>query len=80
MMNIGSAYYGAMHETKRWLSWPVASVFGYCTADYNLQLLDAFQVAAALQSKCEAILTNDMQLKRVKELRVLVVSELEIAE
>jgi predicted nucleic acid-binding protein len=49
-------------------------------ADYNLQLADAFQVAAALDSKCEAMLTNDLQLKRVKELRVLVVGELEVAE
>ena len=44
---------------------------------YNLQLPDALQVAAALIAGCEAFLTNDAALKRVTELRVLVVCELE---
>ncbi|QFS42810.1 type II toxin-antitoxin system VapC family toxin [Nostoc sphaeroides] len=42
---------------------------------YNLQLPDALQVAAAIIAGCEAFLTNDAALKRVKELRVLVVYE-----
>ncbi|WP_339381369.1 PIN domain-containing protein [Brasilonema sp. UFV-L1] len=44
---------------------------------YNLQLADALQVAAALTAGCEAFLTNDDALKRVTELRILVVGELE---
>jgi len=44
---------------------------------YNLKLTDALQVAAAIASNCEAFLTNDVQIKRVTELKVLVVSELE---
>ncbi|MCC5664290.1 hypothetical protein LC653_10260 [Nostoc sp. CHAB 5784] len=44
---------------------------------YNLQLPDALQVAAAIIAGCEAFLTNDAALKRVTELRVLVVCELE---
>ena len=44
---------------------------------YNLQLPDALQIAAAIASNCEAFLTNDVQIKRVTELKVLVVSELE---
>ncbi len=44
---------------------------------YNLQLPDALQVAAALTSGCEAFLTNDAALKRVTELKVLLVGELE---
>ncbi len=47
-------------------------------ARYNLQLPDAFQIATALETNCEAFLTNDVQLKRVTELRVLVVGELEL--
>lgn len=43
---------------------------------YNLKLPDALQIATAIQSKCDAFLTNDLQLKRVKELSVLVLSEL----
>jgi predicted nucleic acid-binding protein len=45
---------------------------------YNLQLPDALQVASALIAKCQAFLTNDEALKRVTELRVLVVGELEV--
>ncbi|MEH1809559.1 type II toxin-antitoxin system VapC family toxin [Nostoc sp.] len=44
---------------------------------YNLQLPDALQVAAAIIAGCKAFLTNDAALKRVTELRVLVVCELE---
>jgi predicted nucleic acid-binding protein len=46
-------------------------------AQYNLALTDAFQVAAALAAGCDAILTNDSGLKRVTEIAVLVLSELE---
>lgn len=46
-------------------------------ARHNLTLLDAFQVAAAVQSGCDALLTNDIMLKRVTEVRILVLNELE---
>jgi predicted nucleic acid-binding protein len=39
---------------------------------------DALQVATALNSSCEAFLTNDSNLKRVTQLRVLVLDELEL--
>jgi len=45
---------------------------------YNLALLDAYQVAVALAGNCEALLTNDVAFKRVTELCVLVVDELEL--
>ncbi len=44
---------------------------------YNLKMTDALQLATALEANCEAFLTNDAQLKRVTELKVLLVSELE---
>jgi predicted nucleic acid-binding protein len=44
---------------------------------YNLKLPDALQIATAIVSHCDVFLTNDAQLKRVKELRVLVISDLE---
>jgi predicted nucleic acid-binding protein len=47
-------------------------------AQYNLSLTDAFQIAAALAADCEAFLTNDTTLKRVNELRVLVLGELQV--
>ncbi|WP_416670565.1 type II toxin-antitoxin system VapC family toxin [Egbenema bharatensis] len=44
---------------------------------HNLKLTDALQLATALEAGCQAFLTNDTQLKRVTELKVLVISELE---
>ena len=45
---------------------------------YGLKLPDALQVATALVNGCEVFLTNDATLKRVTELRVVVLSELEV--
>ena len=47
-------------------------------ARYNLRTPDALQIAAILAAGCDAFLTNDIQLKRVTELRVLVLNELEM--
>jgi predicted nucleic acid-binding protein len=47
-------------------------------ARYNLTLPDAVQVAVALTAGCEAMLTNDVDLRRVRELRVILVDELEL--
>ena len=47
-------------------------------AIYNLKTPDALQVATALESNCEAFLTNDAGIKRVTEIRVLVLDELEL--
>ena len=45
-------------------------------ARYNLGLADAFQVATALAAGCDALLTNDLTLKQVQELPVLVLDDL----
>ena len=47
-------------------------------ARYNLSLTDAFQIAAALGAGCDAFLTNDTGLKRVQEITILVLDELEV--
>jgi len=47
-------------------------------ARYNLGLADALQVAVALSAACDAFLTNDVALKRVVELPILVLDELEL--
>ncbi len=47
-------------------------------ARYNISLTDAFQLAVAVQSGCDAFLTNDTDLKRIKEIPVLVLSEFEV--
>ncbi|MGH9801827.1 MAG: type II toxin-antitoxin system VapC family toxin [Blastocatellia bacterium] len=47
-------------------------------AQYKLRLPDALQLAAALNHGCDAFLTNDAQLKRVTELQILVIDDLQI--
>ena len=47
-------------------------------AQYNLTLIDAFQIAVALGADCDAFLTNDKEPGRVSEIKVLVLAELEI--
>ena len=46
-------------------------------ARFNLSLPDAFQAAAALAAGCDAFLTNDDTLKRVTELNVILLDEVE---
>lgn len=47
-------------------------------AKYNLRTPDALHVATALQTNCNAFLTNDLGLKRVNEIVVLVLDDLEL--
>ena len=47
-------------------------------ARYNLTLPNALQVAIALLAGCEALLTNDLDMQRVTELRILLVDALEL--
>ena len=48
-------------------------------ANYNLTLTDAFQVATAIIAECDAFLTNDAALKRVKEIHIFVLDDFEPA-
>lgn len=47
-------------------------------AQYGLKTPDAIHVASALETGCQAFLTNDMGLKRVDEIQILVLDELEL--
>ncbi len=44
---------------------------------YNLRTADALQIASAISVNCDAFLTNDKQLRRVTELRILILDDLE---
>ena len=46
-------------------------------ARYPLALDDAFQIVTAIIAQCDAFLTNDATLKRVTELNVIVLDEVE---
>lgn len=43
---------------------------------YNVTLTDAFQVATALEGKCDALLSNDKALSKITDLKVVLVEEL----
>jgi predicted nucleic acid-binding protein len=43
---------------------------------YKFKLPDALQIATAIHYECDAFLTNDIDLKRVKELQVIVLEDL----
>ena len=57
---------------------PIAESAADLRARYNLRTPDALHVAAAISTGCDAMLTNDAQLKRVQELPILVLEELEL--
>lgn len=45
-------------------------------AGRNLTLADAFQISSALATGCEAFLTNDIGIKGISDLNVIVLSEM----
>lgn len=47
-------------------------------AKYNLRTPDALQIATALENGCDTFLCNDNGLKRVTEIQILVLDELEL--
>jgi len=47
-------------------------------ARYNLRTPDALHVATAIAAGCDAFLTNDTGVKRVAEITILVLDELEL--
>lgn len=47
-------------------------------AKYGLRTPDALHVASAIHRSCDAFLTNDTGIKRVTELPILILDELEI--
>lgn len=47
-------------------------------ARYGISLPDAFQIGAALNAQCDALLTNDHRLKIVQEIPIIVLDDLEL--
>jgi predicted nucleic acid-binding protein len=56
----------------------IAKLTAIIRAKYNFQLPDSIQIATAIVSNCDAFLTNDIALKKVTEIRAIVVSKLEV--
>lgn len=56
----------------------IAEVAAGLRAKYGLRTPDALHVASAIHRSCNAFLTNDTGIKRVTEIPILILDELEI--
>lgn len=56
----------------------VGNIAAELRARYNLRTPDAIHLATAIETDCDAFLTNDSQLKRVKEVTVWVLDDLAV--
>lgn len=74
-------YRDILTNTGNLLLSPVtASIADYAAqlrARFNLRTPDALHIATALEAKCDAFLTNDAALKRVTEITILLLDELD---
>jgi predicted nucleic acid-binding protein len=79
--DLETAYQSLIVTGQGTLFWPIGADKGTAAAGfrakYGLKLADAIQAAVGLQSRCQVLLTNDADLKKVAEIRVALVSELE---
>lgn len=66
----------AEHFSTLPLDVEAATLAARLRARHGIRTPDAFQIACALASECDAFLTNDGTLKRVDEIRVLVLDDL----
>jgi len=57
----------------------VAEIAAKLRAKYNLRMPDALQISTALENGCDAFLCNDKNLKRVTELKILILDELRLS-
>ncbi len=58
----------------------IAELAAGLRARYGLRTPDALQVAVAKTANCQAFLTNDKALKRVEDVKILVLDELEFKQ
>ncbi|HXH69502.1 MAG TPA: type II toxin-antitoxin system VapC family toxin [Pyrinomonadaceae bacterium] len=56
----------------------IAETAARLRARHNLRTPDALQIATALENGCDAFLCNDRNLKRVTELKILILDEIEL--
>jgi len=80
--SVEQAYRTLLQQTQHITLIPITAVIAERTADlrarYSLKAPDALHLAAALNTNCDAFLTNDLRLRRVSEIQVLVLNELEL--
>jgi len=58
------------------LNGSIADIASSLRAKYNLNTLDAIQIAISLEAKADIFITNDANLKKISEIKVLLLSEM----
>jgi predicted nucleic acid-binding protein len=79
---IVQAYRDVLLTSREFRLLPITSRIAESAADlrarYNLRTPDALHLAAGIDARCDVFLTNDAHMKRVAEISVLVLEELEL--
>jgi predicted nucleic acid-binding protein len=79
--DVAQVFSDLLANSESVLFYPIDEVTADKAADlrarYNITLNDAFQLAVAIQAECDAFLTNDSDLKRVIDIPIIVLSEME---
>lgn len=79
---LANQYHRLFEQSRHFKLYPItvesAERAAVLRARYSLRTPDALQLAVAIEAGCEAFLTNDRQLQRVSEVRVLLLNELEL--
>lgn len=82
LLELADAYRNVLLNGRNFALIPIDTAVAERAADlrarYNLRTPDALQISAALSASCEAFLTNDVALRRITELRILMLADLEL--
>jgi len=54
----------------------IADIASSLRANYNINTPDAIQIATSLEEKADIFITNDVTLKKISEIKVLLLSEM----
>jgi predicted nucleic acid-binding protein len=54
----------------------IADIASSLRANYNINIPDAIQIATSLEVKADIFITNDATLKKISEIKVLLLSEM----
>jgi len=77
---VEQAYRALLQHTQHVTLLPVTVAVADETANlrarYNLRTPDALQLAAALDERCDTFLTNDLTLRRITEVKILILDDL----
>ena len=80
--SLEKAYFDILFGSQNFSTVPIDAGIADRAADlrsrYKVKLPDALQIAVALETGCEAFLTNDEALRSITDLRVIVLKDIEL--